>query len=52
MNRIQRDGLLLIFISAAGFSFFAIFTKLVYDNSTFNPMDILIWRFVISTPIT
>lgn len=52
MNRTQRDGLILVLISAAGFSFFAIFTKLVYDNSLFNPLDILIWRFLISTPIT
>lgn len=52
MNRTQRDGLLLIMISAAGYSFFAIFTKYVYDNSTFGPLDILVWRFVISAPIT
>lgn len=52
MNRTQRDGLLLIIISAAGYSFFAIFTKYVYDNSTFGPLDILLWRFVISAPIT
>ena len=52
MNRRQRDGLLLILISAAGYSFFAIFTKSIYDNSTFNPLDILIWRFVIAAPIT
>ena len=36
----------------SGFSFFAIFTKFVYDNSTFSPLDILVWRFVISAPIT
>ena len=52
MNRTQRDGLLLILISAAGYSFFAIFTKSIYDNSTFNPLDILVWRFVVATPIT
>jgi drug/metabolite transporter (DMT)-like permease len=52
MNRTQRDGLLLILISAAGYSFFAIFTKFVYDNSTFNPLDVLVWRFVVATPIT
>src|SRR5258706_712551 len=52
MNRTQRDGLLLILISAAGYSFFAIFTKFIYDNSTFDPLDILVWRFVVATPIT
>ncbi len=52
MNRTQRDGLLLILISAAGYSFFAIFTKFIYDNSTFNPLDVLVWRFVVATPIT
>ncbi len=52
MNRIQRDGLLLIFVSAAGYSFFAIFTKFIYDNSTFNPLDVVVWRFVLAVPIT
>jgi len=52
MSRTQRDGLLLILISAAGYSFFAIFTKFIYDNSTFNPLDVLVWRFVVATPIT
>jgi drug/metabolite transporter (DMT)-like permease len=52
MNRTQRDGLLLILMAAAGYSFFAIFTKFIYDNSTFNPLDILVWRFVLAVPIT
>jgi drug/metabolite transporter (DMT)-like permease len=52
MNRIQRDGLLLILISAAGYSFFAIFTKFIYDNSSFNPLDVVVWRFVLAVPIT
>ncbi len=52
MTRTQRDGLLLILISAAGYSFFAIFTKFIYDNSTFNPLDIVVWRFVLAVPIT
>ncbi|MEP6987849.1 MAG: EamA family transporter, partial [Chloroflexota bacterium] len=52
MSRTQRDGLLLILIAASGYSFFAIFTKFIYDNSTFNPLDILVWRFLVATPIT
>lgn len=52
MNRSQRSGLLLILVSAAGYSFFAIFTKLIYDNSTFAPLDVVIWRFLIAAPIT
>lgn len=52
MSRQQRDGLLLILVSAAGYSFFAIFTKFVYDNSVFSPLDILVWRFIIAAPIT
>lgn len=52
MTRTQRDGLLLILISAAGYSFFAIFTKSIYDNSTFNPLDVVVWRFVLAVPIT
>ncbi|MBI1279719.1 MAG: EamA family transporter [Anaerolineaceae bacterium] len=52
MTRTQRDGLLLILISAAGYSFFAIFTKFIYDNSSFNPLDVVVWRFVLAVPIT
>ncbi len=52
MSRTQRDGLLLILISAAGYSFFAIFTKFIYDHSTFGPLDILVWRFIVATPVT
>lgn len=52
MTRTQRDGLLLILIAAAGYSFFAIFTKFIYDNSTFTPLDVVVWRFVLAVPIT
>ncbi len=52
MNRTQRDGLLLIVIAAAGYSFFAIFTKFIYDNSTFTPLDVVTWRFVLAVPLT
>ncbi|MEZ4669035.1 MAG: DMT family transporter [Anaerolineae bacterium] len=51
MTRSQRDGLLLIITSATGYSFFSIFTKIVYDNGMGNPLDILTWRFVLAAPL-
>lgn len=51
MNRSQRDGLLLIVISAAGYSFFPIFTKWIYESGLTSPLDILAWRFLIATPL-
>lgn len=51
MTRTQRDGLLLILVSAVGYSFFSIFTKVVYDSGMGNPLDILVWRFVLAAPL-
>lgn len=51
MTRTQRDGLLLIVASAVGYSFFPIFTKVMFDNGIGNPLDILLWRFVLATPL-
>ena len=50
MSRTQRDGLLLILVSAAGYSFLSVFTKWVYASGFDDPMDMLIWRFIIATP--
>lgn len=50
MNRTQREGLLLLIVAAAGYSFFAIFTKLIYENGLNAPLDLLIWRFVLAAP--
>ncbi|MBL8161181.1 MAG: EamA family transporter [Anaerolineae bacterium] len=51
MNHTQREGLLLLLVAAAGYSFFAIFTKIVYENGLNSPLDILIWRFVLTAPV-
>lgn len=50
-DRNQLTGLLLVLFSAAGYAFFPIFTKFIYEYSTFGAMDILVWRFVLATPI-
>jgi drug/metabolite transporter (DMT)-like permease len=51
MNHTQREGLLLLLVAAAGYSFFAIFTKIIYENGLNSPLDILIWRFVLAAPL-
>lgn len=51
MPRNQRSGLLLILLAAAGYSFFAIFTKVIYQNGLSQPLDILVWRFALAAPI-
>lgn len=51
MTRLQRNGLLLILASAVGYSFFPIFTKVMFDNGIGSPLDILLWRFVVATPL-
>lgn len=48
---LQRAGLLLIVLSAAGYSFFPILTKVIYDNGLVSPLDILIWRFILAAPV-
>lgn len=52
MGQSQRGGLLLILISAAGYSFFAILAKFLYENGIVSPLDILTWRFLLATPLT
>jgi len=51
MSQNQRGGLLLIVLAATGYSFFAIFTKVIYQNGLSQPLDILVWRFVLAAPI-
>jgi drug/metabolite transporter (DMT)-like permease len=50
MNRTQRDGALLVLISAACYAFFPIFSKSVFDAGL-SPLDLLAWRFLIATPL-
>ena len=51
MTRREREGLLWIILAAAGFSFMPTMVKLVYLHSTFEPMDIAIWRFLFAAPL-
>lgn len=51
MTRRERDGFLWIILAAAGFSVMPTLVKLTYLHSTFEPMDIAIWRFVLAAPI-
>jgi drug/metabolite transporter (DMT)-like permease len=50
MSAAYRTGLLLVLLSAIGYSFFSIFTKTIYDGGLANPLDVLVWRFVLATP--
>lgn len=51
MTRDQRDGLLWILLSALGYAFMPTLVKTVYANSTFEPMDIALWRFLFAVPL-
>jgi drug/metabolite transporter (DMT)-like permease len=50
MNRTQRSGALLVLVSAAGYAFFPIFSKAVFDSGL-SPLDLLAWRFLIAAPL-
>ncbi|MCY3834455.1 MAG: DMT family transporter [Chloroflexi bacterium] len=51
MTRGEREGFIWILLAAAGFSVMPTMVKLTYLHSTFEPMDIAIWRFVIAAPL-
>lgn len=51
MTRSQRDGLLLLVLAAAGYAFFPILTKTIYEAGLSSPLDILTWRFWLAAPI-
>jgi len=51
MDRSQRAGLLLL-LAAAGYAFFPIFTKTIFESGRFEPLDVLFLRFLLATPIT
>lgn len=51
MTRREREGFFWIILAAAGFSVMPTMVKLTYLHSTFEPMDIAIWRFVLAAPI-
>jgi len=51
MTRSEREGYIWILLAAAGFSAMPTMVKLTYLHSTFEPMDIAIWRFILAAPI-
>ena len=51
MSKNERQGLLWILLAAAGYAFIPTMVKSVYDVSTFEPLDIAIWRFMIAVPL-
>ncbi len=50
MSRKEREGFLWILLAAAGFSVMPTMVKTTYLHSTFEPMDIAIWRFLLAAP--
>jgi len=52
MDRRQRDGLLLLLVAAAGYAFFPILTKTLFESGRFEPLDVLFLRFLLAAPIT
>ncbi|MFZ4813365.1 MAG: DMT family transporter [Phototrophicaceae bacterium] len=52
MNRYIRNGILFAVLSATGYGFFPIFTKLIYRYSPdFTAVDIAGWRFLLTVPL-
>ncbi|MEO0561604.1 MAG: DMT family transporter [Chloroflexota bacterium] len=46
-----RNGILFALLAAAGYAFFPIFTKLIYQYSDFGAVDIAGWRFMMAVPL-
>ena len=51
MTKTQRDGLILILMAATGYAFMPTLAKTIYAHSTFEPMDIALWRFIFAVPL-
>ncbi len=51
MSKRERDGFLWILVAAAGFAFIPTIVKTVYAHSTFEPLDLAVWRFVVAVPL-
>lgn len=51
MPRKEREGFLWILLAAAGFSVMPTMVKITYLHSSFQPMDIAIWRFILAVPM-
>ena len=51
MSRREREGFIWILLASAGFSIMPTLVKITYQHSTFEPIDIAIWRFLIAAPV-
>ncbi len=51
MTNDQRAGFFWIILAATGYAFMPTLVKIVYANSTFEPMDIALWRFIFAVPV-
>lgn len=51
MSKDQRDGLIWILLASLGFAFMPTLVKTIYANSTFEPMDVALWRFIFAVPL-
>ncbi len=51
MSRREREGFLWILLAAAGFSTMPSMVKITYLHSTFEPLDIATWRFLLAVPL-
>lgn len=50
MSSQRRIGIIWILSAALGYAFLPIFTRLIYANSSIQPTDIALWRFIFATP--
>ena len=51
MTNKEREGFLWILLASVGFSVMPTMVKVTYLHSTFEPMDIAIWRFILAVPM-
>ena len=51
MSKREREGLIWILVSSAGFSFIPTIVKLIYARSVFEPLDLAVWRFLLAVPL-
>ena len=51
MSRKEREGYIWILLAAAGFALIPPFVKTAYLHSTFEPLDLAVWRFILTVPL-
>jgi drug/metabolite transporter (DMT)-like permease len=50
MDRTQREGVMFVLLTALGYSFTPIFSKIILANGM-PPVDIAVWRFLFAAPL-